>query len=241
MTCSQDQATPGNTKGKERTPRNTRDHHGTPRARRPGDDYYEELERASQRLGPGRVGLQEALHHSVRARRASATQETPVCLAERAPDTSEHSKETYSLNGIEASKETCHRGKRDLLQRQQGAEWASDEALRLVGRHRQLVLSDPLLLLQSVPLQCALNTALPLLAWLVREQEALKHQLEVELNLCKLQLIQVRLQLADARSKSLVVSKDSVCARTGNKIGTSAFVWQPDQGTVLYHRSRLPL
>ena len=81
---------------------------------------------------PGRVGLQEALHHSVRARRASATQETPVCLAERAPDTSEHSKETYSLNGIEASKETCHRGKRDLLQRQQGAEWASDEALRYV-------------------------------------------------------------------------------------------------------------
>jgi hypothetical protein len=29
----------------------------------------------------------------------------------------------------------------------------------------------------------------------VREQEALKHQLEVELNLCKLQLIQVRLQV----------------------------------------------
>jgi hypothetical protein len=29
----------------------------------------------------------------------------------------------------------------------------------------------------------------------VREQETLKHQLEVERNLCKLQLIQVRLQV----------------------------------------------
>ena len=42
-----------NSKEQQGTPRNTRDHHGTPRARRPGDDYYEELERASQRLGPG--------------------------------------------------------------------------------------------------------------------------------------------------------------------------------------------
>jgi hypothetical protein len=148
--------------------RNTKEHQGTPSARRPGDDYYEELEKASQRLGPGQARLQEALHDSMRARHATPTQEgATVRLAECALNSSEPSKEAYSSNTNEPSKETCHRGKRDLLRRQQGAEWAADEALRLVGRHRNLLLSHPLLLLQSVPQQCALNTALPLLSWSV--------------------------------------------------------------------------
>ena len=62
-------------------------------------------------------------------------------------------------------------------------------------------------------------------------------------NNCGLNLtvhVYVSLQLADARSRRLSITNQSVCARTGNKLGTSAFMWLPDQSTVLSRTSTHP-
>jgi hypothetical protein len=51
----------------------------------------------------------------------------------------------------------------------------------------------------------------------------------------KLRYIQVRAERAQAaEARRCTVSRDSVCARTGAKLGASAFVLMPDGRTILY-------
>jgi hypothetical protein len=143
------------------------------KADRPGDAYYRELQRAAQRSRPGQEWLKGKSSGARQGQEAKSSDAGHVLWlstlarhpAPPTPDTcTSQEVPVLPVGFVDNSHNSDLAGSCSDFSEHFG-KWAGDEALRLVARHQEMLLAQPLLLVRSVPPLCRLDSALPLLSW----------------------------------------------------------------------------